>query len=286
MSSGFGNYFINYLLLPFIVIILSVISVIIAKKNQILSEKKAVFYVLLSSLTIALFGLCGFFGIDFRPYIYCFIQFLMLLIGFINVKLIYHFIPALKQKNPAILFVIIIVQLLIGWALFSILFNVSNDLQFGLWAGTSLLPILFYPLFYITYHLYLKIPAEIYKMKVYNPGDTFEPPHAEIDVEDLMVCEIEVPKFIDDKDPIRIKAKTVKSFVFANWFGMIITDYNQKKADNQVELLDSSSSYGWIFYTERSFFKSRRYIDPDKSFEENNLTGTDMVIAKRVKNID
>lgn len=286
MNAGFGNFFINYLLLPFIIIILSVISVIIAKKNQILSDKKAVMYVLLSSLILSLFGLCGFFGIDFMPYIFCFIQFLMLLIGFLNVKLIYHFIPALKQKNPAILFVIIFVQLLIAWAVFSILFNVTNDLQFGLWSGTSLLPILFYPLFYYTYHLYLKIPAEIFKMKVYQSGDSFEPPHAEIDVEDLMVCEIEVPKFIDDKDPIRIKAKTVKSFVFANWFGMIITDYNQKKADNQVELYDSSSSYGWIFYTERSFMKSRRYIDPDKSFEENDLSGTDMVIAKRVKNID
>ncbi len=274
----------RYMLFPFIVLILGLISVVIAKKNEILSDKKAVFYVLLSSFFFSLFGLFGFFGIEFMPYVYLFVQFLLLLFGFVNYKLLMHFIPALKSKTGVLVMLIIALQFFIGWALFSMIFNLANELQYGFWAGTCLLPVLFYPLFYYTYKSYLKIPAEIFKMKVYKASDVFEPPHAEIDVAKLMVCEIQVEKYINDTDPIKIKGKTIKSFVFSDWFGMIISDYNQKKAEDQVELVSKDDSYGWIFYTERSFMKSRRYLDPDFTFEANNLDGTELVIAKRVKN--
>ena len=99
MSLEVGKFFINYLLFPVIVLILGLLSVVIAKKNKLLSDKKAVITVMTTSLLYSLFGLCGFFGMEFMPYVYLFIQFLFLLIGFANQRILQHFIPQLKSNG-------------------------------------------------------------------------------------------------------------------------------------------------------------------------------------------
>ncbi len=235
-----------------------------------------------TSLLYSLFGLCGFFGMEFMPYVYLFIQFLFLLIGFANQRILQHFIPQLKSNG--VIFVVGL-QFFLSWALFAILFNFTNELQYGFWAGTCLLPLLFYPLFVITYHSYLNIPAEIYKIKVYSENETFEPPHAELDISRVMVVGINVSKYVGDENEVIVNSKALKTFVLGEWFGMIINDYNKQHLDNQVELFDKEGSYGWIFYTERSILKSRLYLDPDLTFESNGLTRNCMIVARRVKNV-
>lgn len=282
MSLEVGKFFINYLLFPVIVLILGLLSVVIAKKNKLLSDKKAVITVMTTSLLYSLFGLCGFFGMEFMPYVYLFIQFLFLLIGFANQRILQHFIPQLKSNG--VIFVVGL-QFFLSWALFAILFNFTNELQYGFWAGTCLLPLLFYPLFVITYHSYLNIPAEIYKIKVYSENETFEPPHAELDISRVMVVGINVSKYVGDENEVIVNSKALKTFVLGEWFGMIINDYNKQHLDNQVELFDKDGSYGWIFYTERSILKSRLYLDPDLTFESNGLTRNCMIVARRVKNV-
>ena len=282
MSLEVGKFFINYLLFPVIVLILGLLSVVIAKKNKLLSDKKAVITVMTTSLLYSLFGLCGFFGMEFMPYVYLFIQFLFLLIGFANQRILQHFIPQLKSNG--VIFVVGL-QFFLSWALFAILFNFTNELQYGFWAGTCLLPLLFYPLFVITYHSYLNIPAEIYKIKVYSENETFEPPHAELDISRVMVVGINVSKYVGDENEVIVNSKALKTFVLGEWFGMIINDYNKQHLDNQVELFDKEGSYGWIFYTERSILKSRLYLDPDLTFESNGLTRKCMIVARRVKNV-
>lgn len=282
MSLALGSFIVNYLLFPVIVMILGLVAVVIAKKNQLLSNKKAVFTFLLTSLFYSLFGLSGFFGMNFMPHIFIFIQILFLFIGFVNQKILNHFIPDLKSYAQLL---VILLQCVMSWALFAIIFNLTNEFQFGFWAGTSLFTIIFYPLFYLTYQAYLKIPAQIYKIKSYNGSETFEPPHAELDVRQVMVIGINVPRFVGDENEAIVKSKALKSFVLGEWFGMIINDYNKQHLDNQVELFDQQGSYGWIFYTEKSLMKSRQYLDPDLTFEENKLVTNDMIIARRVKNV-
>lgn len=283
MGLEVGNFIIKYLLFPVIVLILGLLSVVIAKKNKLLSDRKSVITVLVTSLSYSLFGLSGFFGIAFVPYIYLFIQFIFLLIGFANQRILRHFIPQLKS-NGVIL--VVVLQFLMSWAAFAVIFNITNELQYGFWAGTCLLPLLFYPLFVVTYQCYLSIPAEIYKIRVYDERETFEPPHAELDISQVMVVGINVPKFVGDEDESIVNSKALKTFVLGEWFGMIIDDYNKQHLDNQVELFDRDGSYGWIFYTERSILKSRRYLDPDLTFEANGLVGNCMVVARRVKNVE
>lgn len=285
MESPLALYFVNYLLMPVVMLILGLVAVLIAKKNELLSNRKAVTYVLLSSLFFSLFGVSGFFGMVFMPSIFLFLQFLFLLLGFANFKLLMHFAESLKDKNPLLTLLVIFVQVVIAWALFALIFNLSNGLQYGYWAATPVILLFFIPLFIYMYKAYLDIPAEIYKMRVYNSTERFEPPQASIDMDQLLVCEIEVSRNIGDKTPIRIKAKTTRSFIFGEWFGMIVTDYNTRKVDKQIEICNDQDPYGWIFYTEQSFMKSRRYVDPDLSFEENDLVESNLIVAKRIRKI-
>lgn len=282
MSLELGKFAINYLLFPVIVLILGLVAVVIAKKNQLLSNKKAVITVLLSTLLYSSFGICGFFGMAFMPYVYLFIQILFLVFGFINQKILKYFIPDLTSYKQIF---VIVLQFVMSWALFAIIFNFTNEFQYGFWAGTCMLPIFFYPLFDLTYQSYLKIPAEIYKIRVYQKNETFEPPHAELDIRQVMVIGINVPRFVGDENEAIVKSKALSSFVLGEWFGMIMSDYNKQHLDNQVELFDQEGSYGWIFYTEKSFLKSRKYLDPDLTFEANKLVTNSMIIARRVKNV-
>lgn len=278
-------YFVNYLLMPVVMLILGLISLVIAKKNELLSNRKAVTYVLLSSLFFSLFGFSGCFGMYYLPSMFVFLQFLYLLLGWANYALLMHFASGLKEKHPGFMFLVITLQAVISWALFALIFNLTNGFQYGYWAATPVLLLYFIPLFICMYKAYLQIPAEIYKMRIYNSTERFEPPQASIDVEKLLVCEIEVSRTIEDKDPIRIKAKTMRSFVFGEWFGMIVTDYNTKKLDKQIEICDDGNPYGWIFYTEQSFLRSRKYLDPDLTFEQNKLEESDVIVAKRVRKV-
>ncbi|MBQ0156281.1 MAG: hypothetical protein KBT22_06885 [Bacteroidales bacterium] len=277
------NFIINYLLFPVIVLILGLLSVVIAKKNKLLADKKAVITVLASSLLYSSFGLSGFFGVTFMPYGYLFIQFLFLLIGYANEKTLLHFIPQLKEMSMIFMLLVIVLQLLIAWSVFAIIFNFANDLQYGFWSGTSLLPLLFYPVFEMTYESYLEIPAEIYNIKVYGEADYFEPPHAELDQTQVMVVDINVPRFVGDDNQVIVSSKALKTYVLGEWFGMMISDYNKNHLENQVELFDKDGLYGWIFYTEKSFLNQRRYLDAEETFESNGLNSKCVVIARRVK---
>lgn len=285
MNFELENFIVNYLLFPVIMLILGLLSVVIAKKNKLLSDNKAVIIVLVSSLLYSLFGLCGFFDMAFMPYVYLFIQFMFLLFGYVNHKVLLHFIQSLKEKSSFVIVLVNLLQIMLAWAIFSIIFNFVNEMQYGFWAGTSILPLLFYPIFDITYKSYLDIPVEIYKIKVYDSNDSFEPPLAELDVSQVMVASINVPRYVGDTNETIVNSKAVKSFVLGEWFGMIINDYNKQHMDNQVELFGQDGSYGWIFYTERRFLKSRKYLDPNLTFESNGLISDCIVVARRVKNV-
>lgn len=286
MSAGIGNFVVSYMLFPIIVLIMGMVSVVIAKKNKLLSDKKAVVFVLLSSLFYSLFGLCGFWGVSFMPYVFVILQFLFLLIGYVNKTLLLRFIPQMKTKKQSLIILTIVLQYILAWAVFSIIFNVVSELQYGFWAGTCLLPLLFYPFFESAYQSYLAIPAEIYKIRVYKADDVYEPPCSELDVSQVMVFVINVPRYVGDDYGVNINSKAVRTFVLGDWFGMIIVDNNKLHINNQVELFDQDGSYGWIFYTEKSFLKSRRYLDPELTFEANGLISNGMVVARRVRNVE
>lgn len=284
MNSFLQKLITSHLLIPIITFVISIIMVIIAKKQQLLSDKKAVFYVLITSLFLSLPGVLGYLQVDFMPYGYISLQFFYLIIGYFNYNLLFIYLKTLKKDDFWKVILVLLIQLIFAGALFSFLFNLTNDFKYGLWASTCLVCLLILPLFVQAVTAYLKIPVDIYKIKIYEPNSQgiIIPP---IGNEGLLVYEIEIYKNSDDKEPIHLKAKSTKDMIFGDWFELILSDYNTRKLSTVIEYYNAENPYGWIFYTKPSFFLPRKYIDPDLSFRENKLSEKHIIISKRVRRV-
>ncbi len=280
-----GKIFTSYLLLPVIAFLMGIVVLLVAKKNKLLSDKKAVFYLLLSSLLFGLPGLMGSLGVNYMPYGYGGLQVLYLFLGYLNSVLLTQMVEPLKDKSFGWTFLFLLFQTGVGIAVFSVLFNLTNDFRYGLWAGTCLLPLIIVPLFTETFRSYLAIPAEIYKMRIYDGSGQAAMPMraAPIDTDELLVFEIEIYKSPTDVKPIHLKAKATRDMVFGDWYELIISDYNQKKFASPIEYFNTQDPYGWIFYAKPSFFLPRKYIDPDLSFTQNKLSEKHLIVSKRVR---
>ena len=145
-------------ILPIIAILMGVIAIFVAKKQQLLSDKKAVLYIVLSSLIFSLFGWLGFLQVDFMPIGYVLLQLLYLVIGYFNYIYLKEFCKSLNDSPFWKFFLVLLIQLFMSIALFSLFFNISNDFKYGFWASTCLLSIVVTPLFVQTFQSYLKIP--------------------------------------------------------------------------------------------------------------------------------
>lgn len=282
MEALFGKFVMSYLLFPVIAFLLGGVVFIIAKKNKLFSNRKLITYVLLTILILTLPALTGFIDYIFIPYIYIALQVLYLVAGFYHLKAIGHFLPDLESKPYKFELIFTLILFIIGMALFSLVFNLCSDLQYGLWASTCIIPFLFVSLFRKTYRVYLDIPLEIYK--IWESSDEKSiPDYSSIEASELMVVDIEFSKKIADTDPIHISVKAADTMIFGYWFQRCMNDYNRKYPMSRISYYDHENPYGWIFYMKPSFFKPRRYIDPDLSFEDNRIKGGYTIIAKRVR---
>ncbi len=276
------KFLTSYLLMPLLAIIFGFIAYFIAKKNKLFKNKKLIFYVLLGSLILSLPALLGFIDYWFMPYLYILLQILYLILGWNNIKLLKRFLPAADEKRPySIEFFIQFLMMFVGAAFFSLIFNLCNELKYGIWACTCLLTFVFPSLFWETYKKYMAIPLEIYKVWKYSDKEDlslFET----MDYNKLLVMELELFKKTDDLTPSKIKAKAPDNMSFGTWFQKFLTDYNLKFPLNPIVVKDNENIFGWIFYVKRSFFHPRKYVDPDLSITDNKIKEKYTIMAKRV----
>ena len=283
MGLGIGEFIVLYLLLPFIAVILGVGTYIIAKKNQLLSNKKLVFLCLAACIVLALPGLLGLVDYLFMPYVYIALQILYFFLGWYYLSVLKLLNKEIDWKPYYVEFLLVFVIMFIGCALFSLVFNLCNELQYGLWACTCVLTFLFPSIFRKAYQTYMEIPLEIYKIWAYDEQDgNFEETDT-FDSDKITVVEMELFKQMPDKKPLNIKAKAQENMLFGVWFKVFINDYNIKSSAFPIAYSDHEKSYGWIFYTITSILGRKRYIDPDLSFAQNKIKEHRVIIAKRTR---
>lgn len=277
------KFFTSFLIMPLLAILFGVVVFFIAKKNKILNNKKFIFYVLAASVLLALPGFLGFLDYSFMPHTYLLLQMLYFALGWYNLIFIKKFLKELNGKPYGFELLFIFTVMLLGAALFSLAFNWMNELQYGLWACTCILPFMFTSLFGKAYRTYLAIPLEIYKVWSYTPGMSWDKGES-LDRNRLMVIDMELFKNTDETDLLRITAKTSGNVTFGTWFYIFLDDYNKKQPLKPILYFDPEDPYGWIFYVKPSFFKRRHYIDPDLTFKENGIKARYAIMARRVKN--
>jgi hypothetical protein len=270
--------------MPILAMTMGFIARFVAKKNKLLANRKMIFLILLISVLLCVPALLGFFHYDFMPFMYIALQVIYLITGYYNVLFLKRYLQ--KSKNVAkansfiVIFLFQFVIMFIGAALFSTVFNLCNEMKYGIWACTCMFPFLLPPLFWETYNKYMSIPPEIYKAWKYSENDeTFS---TIPDYDRLMVMEIELYKTLNDTAPMKIKAKAPDNISFGVWFKMFLTDYNYKFPLQPIEYQDPVIDYSWIFYVKRSFFLPRKYIDYDQTILQNKIKEKYTILAKRV----
>lgn len=283
MSSGLTQFILMYLLLPLIAVILGVAAYIVAKKNQLLNNKKLIFFCLSVCLVLALPGLLGFIDYWFMPYAYIGLQVLYFFLGWYYLTLLKLMEKDIDQKPYYIEFLFVFIPMLVGGALFSLIFNLCNELQYGLWASTCVLTFIFPSVFRKMYRAYMEIPLEIYKIWSYDEQEGSLEDTEAFDNEKITVVEMELFKQVSDPKPLNIKAKAQEDMLFGVWFKVFINDYNIKSSASPILYTDFDNSFGWIFYTITSVLGRKRYIDPDLSFAQNKIKEHRIIIAKRIR---
>lgn len=282
MNEFLGQLALSYLLLPLIAILFGVVLFSIAKKNKLLADKKVVLVFILCVLLMIFPAVCGFVDYLFVPYIYIILQIYYIIIGYCYLLALPKYLPGLSEKSYGFELLVLLLLMLISMLLFALVFNLCSELPLGLWASTCILPFIFVSLFRQAYRTYLCIPLEIYKIwECIDNVSSFD--NSSIDSRELVLVDIEVYKDVNDDHPSYISAKAADTMVFGNWFQRFVTDYNTEYPRSQISYHDGANPYGWIFYVKQSFFKRRKYIDPDLTLVENNVKGGNTIIVMRVK---
>jgi hypothetical protein len=278
------SFFIRYLIFPLIFVVATAIMTIINKKNKLLSNKRLIVIILCTAVVLGAPGLLGFLDLQFMPWGYLFSQFIYLTLGTIYVWLAgkYYENELINKKGFFILCTLI--SCLLGIYLFKLGFDWLNNLHYGIWASSSVLIFLLPPIFWWAYIAFLSIPLEIYKVWQY-PVVSEDINMEHLDFDKLLVLELDVYKNTDDPESLKVKAKAPPNMNFGSWFQKFIDDYNLKFPNAPVQYKLNNSSYKWIFYIKPSFFKQRKFIDPDLNIIENRITESSTIYAKRVSEI-
>lgn len=284
---NFKAFFIKYILLLIIIILFAVVLVFLKKRLPKVKLKVLILYLLLGGICLGLPGFLGVSGNMFTPYWYLFAMFTYLLLGIGHVNLLHKYFNDSSVSQGYMIFfesLVSITCMMLGGYLFHLLFNwVSPYKGYSVMAATSI-SIFIVPLcFYYTYLQFINIPFDIYK--------TWQPPRGaeavdfeKVKFDHLLVLNLELTKTIEDGKQSSINAKAPSNGVsFGQWFYRAIDDYNYKYPNSTIHLSDTKGEdYSWIFYTKKSLFHFRKYIDFDKTILENNITDHTTIICKRV----
>ncbi|WP_410879204.1 TssN family type VI secretion system protein [Myroides sp. DW712] len=281
------SFFIAHLLLPLLALLVGIPLVLLQQKMPYIKLKEVLIYVLVNAIVLALPGVLGFSGNRFNPYWYLLGSFFYLLMGCLHVGQVrkrFRGQEVPQGYTQGFEVMLTLINVLLGICLFRYIFDwFSPFIGYATLASTASLVYVVPLLFYYTYIQFLQIPFRIYKTwsyEIYREQLDFDG----VDLNQLKVVTIELTKKVNDGHQFRIKAKTLNSGVtFGDWFQKVLEDYNFKNATSTIALQNEDGTYyHWIFYSKRSLFHFRRYLDFDIDMAENKVRENDIICCRRV----
>ena len=66
-------------------------------------------------------------------------------------------------------------------------------------------------------------------------------------------------------------------------FIQIVNKHIEKASQSNKPVMDNNNSFGWLFYVKSFYGLHRRYLDPDVSIVDNNISTTAIIFVKQVK---
>lgn len=281
------NFFLEYLLLPILILLVALGLFIVKQKKDLLAIRPLLLLLLVFGLPMMLAGFFGFIDLAFMPWYYLALQAIFLVLGMFYVRELDRLLGPDRREQPIFVHLLTALILLTGDYIFSLIFNLAGTMHYGLWAATCVLPFYVPVLFVRTFEALIAIPNKIEKVWYY-PRHAAEVILDNADHYRLMILAVELYKNAGSSEPpIRVKARTPQDLPFGMWFQKFIDDYNYKFPHEPIQTANEEEvEYGWLFYyLKPSPFKLRRYIDTDLSIEDNNLTEHCLIVAKRVSTL-
>ncbi len=277
------DLFLDNLLFPALALVLISVVSILNRKLAFVKLGNLIILICLSSLIIGLAGLSVLLNIPFLPYLYIYIFILFILIGYFYKDFISDvLIHPDEQVNHTLAVVVSLSVLFIGSYLFSILFNLSNELHYGFIASTSTFSFVLPLFFNWTFKSLVDIPSGIYKVWKYNPH-VADYDYTSDTVEKIILLELILSRNPENPDVIKVKAKAPIGLIFGNWFQLFLNDYNAKYLDNPIVYDGGGNEQnGWMFYEKKHYFLDKKYIDPQITIQENKLNDQTIINCKRV----
>ncbi|HEX8327644.1 MAG TPA: TssN family type VI secretion system protein [Hymenobacter sp.] len=136
--------------------------------------------------------------------------------------------------------------------------------------------------FWESYRAWLAIPHRQYKLWHYNPNAP-GPDLSRMDLNNFMVVHFLMPRRYGEALFHDFSSKAPYQMRLSDLFAIFITDYNQLKPDQALQYADNHGQpFGWLFYAKRPWWRSRKYFDPDFTFQDNFLRQGSVIVAQRV----
>lgn len=273
----------RYLFLPILAIVLVFAFGLLRRKNALLSNRKIILFSLTSALLLGLPGFVGLTGAYFSTTSFFIFQLLYAAMGILYVRLLLRYVSMDTTKYRGLVETVVsLFVVALGMYVFSLIYNHFHPVKNGLFIATCMLPVLIPLVFHWSYEAFLEIPPEIYKVWHYRPNGQ-ELDLEGVDFNRLMVIEVEFSRQATDDDLLKVKAKAPANVVYGDWFQKFISDYNAKFSGSPIAYAAPDHDlYNWIFYAKPTFFRKRRYIDPDLSITDNKILEEKTIVCKRV----
>ena len=215
------------------------------------------------------------------PYAYMTLSCLYLILGWYN-NVLLQWVFNNEEIKYRIKIFFIVFQVILSMLVFALIFNLCNELKYGILASTVILPVILVSLLIRTYDIFIHIPVLVYKVWDYGKAQGHSASE-NIDHSKLKVVMVELFKCEGDKEPIRVNAKVPEEMLFGDWVKLLFEDYNKKSAHSPIET-SAGTGYGWIFYVRPWLLAPRRYLDYERTVKENKVKEKHLIVIKRVKN--
>jgi len=269
----------------FAIFFLSTLIIVYLKKTVTnFKSNRIAIGALLFSLVITCGGLYGFSDSIFNGFsFYLLICVIYLLLGvLITFMFKKDYFEITKYKLMIEILVVLVITSLSYFA-FSLVFDFTNGLDLGGIYAKSVFFFVIPYFFMLALDTFLRIPTSIYKVWYVNEFAE-EPDFDKVNIRNIYLLSIDLMKDVNQNKTTNIRVKAPFEMKFGDWFQSFLVNYNEKYTESpiQYKFLDGTSM-GWVFYTKPSIFKSKKFIDANKSIVHNKLNEKLTIVATRVK---
>ncbi len=133
-----------------------------------------------------------------------------------------------------------------------------------------------------SFGLYIQIPKLKYEEWML-PDYENEPDYDSMDLTKINIVDLEFQKNNNDDTYTKFTLKAPLEINFGQWFYGFVKDYNIKFIESPIQSKNSmNQASSWLFYVKPNFWSDKKYIDPKKTINDNDIKDKTWIIAKRV----